>query len=169
MNIFWLSLNLKKCARLHCDVHVIKMILEYAQILSAAHHVLDGKDAIKGLYKLTHTNHPCTKWARENKINYTTLYDLFVELCHEYTYRYSKEHKTYTKLHNLLKNVPKNIPNTDDFIEYFPVAIANNEIIIYDEDGDVDIVKTYRNYYKVEKKDFATWRNREIPHWMTEI
>lgn len=166
MNIFWLSLNLKKCARLHCDKHVCKMIIEYAQILCTAHHILDGKKAIDGLYKPTHANHPCTKWARENKINYTTLYKLFIELCHEYTYRYSKEHATYTKLHEKLSTVPKNIPDISDEIENLPIAVSNKELFIYDSDNDVNVVKTYRNYYKIEKKDFATWRKREIPHWM---
>jgi hypothetical protein len=142
------------------------MIIEYAQILSTAHHVLDGKKAIDGLYKCTHVNHPCTKWARENKINYVSLYELFIELCKEYTYRYSKEHATYTKLHEVLRTVPKNIPDICDEIVYFPVAISNKEIIMYDSDDEIDIVETYRNYYKTEKKNFATWRNREIPYWM---
>ena len=29
---------------MHCDKHVVKMILEYAQLLSTAHRVLDGDE-----------------------------------------------------------------------------------------------------------------------------
>ena len=42
MNIFFLSFDPEECAEFHCDKHVLKMILEYAQLLSTAHRVLDG-------------------------------------------------------------------------------------------------------------------------------
>ena len=34
MNIFVLDDDIEKCARYHCDKHVVKMILESAQMLS---------------------------------------------------------------------------------------------------------------------------------------
>jgi hypothetical protein len=40
MNIFYLSDDPVQCAKWHCDQHVTKMILEYAQLLSTAHRVL---------------------------------------------------------------------------------------------------------------------------------
>lgn len=167
MNIFWLSLNLKKCARLHCDKHVVKCIIEYAQLLCSAHHILDGDDAIGGLYKSTHKNHPCTIWTREKKANYDMLYELFTELCNEYTYRYSKQHKTCVMLCEKLRIVPKNIPDSGPVTD-LPVAITNKNILIYDTDGIIDTVKSYRNYYKVEKVSFAKWKKRKIPYWMLE-
>lgn len=42
MNIFVLSQDPFEAARQHCDKHVVKMVLEYAQLLSTAHRVLDG-------------------------------------------------------------------------------------------------------------------------------
>lgn len=53
MNIFYLSTNTDECARYHCDKHVVKMILETAQMLSTAHRVLDGDELAdeKKLYK----------------------------------------------------------------------------------------------------------------------
>ena len=69
MNIFYLSNNTKKCAMMHNDKHVVKMILEYAQLLSTAHHELDG-DVSAVFYKPTHKNHPSAKWARDNINNY---------------------------------------------------------------------------------------------------
>ena len=43
MNIFYLHPNTKTCAQHHCDKHVVKMIIEYAQLMSTAHRVLDGE------------------------------------------------------------------------------------------------------------------------------
>jgi hypothetical protein len=43
MNIFFLDTNPALCAKAHCDKHVVKMILEYAQLLSTAHRIIDGK------------------------------------------------------------------------------------------------------------------------------
>lgn len=42
MNIFVLHDEPSLAARDHCDKHVVKMVLEYAQLMSTAHRVLDG-------------------------------------------------------------------------------------------------------------------------------
>ena len=42
MNIFVLDRNPKTAAQLQCDKHVVKMIVESAQMLSTAHRMLDG-------------------------------------------------------------------------------------------------------------------------------
>ena len=44
MNIFYLDKNAKIAAQSHGDKHVVKMVLEYAQILSTAHRVIDGDE-----------------------------------------------------------------------------------------------------------------------------
>jgi hypothetical protein len=67
MNIFFLSWFVQECAEWHFDRHVVKMILELAQLLSTAHHILDPVRASKWekasqegrrIYRKTHTNHP---------------------------------------------------------------------------------------------------------------
>ena len=45
MNIFYLEECPQKCARSYYDRHVVKMILETAQMLSTAHRVID-KDTL---------------------------------------------------------------------------------------------------------------------------
>ena len=72
MNIFYLHDDPVTCAKMHCDKHVVKMIVEYAQLLSTAHHVCDGEPKIH-CYKATHKNHPSAVWARANKHNYNYL------------------------------------------------------------------------------------------------
>ena len=43
MNIFCLDQDPHLAARMHCDKHVVKMILEYGQMLSTAHRMRDGR------------------------------------------------------------------------------------------------------------------------------
>ena len=42
MNVFYLHEDPKICAEQHLDKHVVKMIIEYAQLMSTAHRMLDG-------------------------------------------------------------------------------------------------------------------------------
>ena len=77
MNIFFLSICPYVCAKMHCDSHVIKMILEYAQMLCTAHHVC-GNYKNPDLYKIAFKNNPCAVWARTTSGNYSWLYELFI-------------------------------------------------------------------------------------------
>ena len=169
MNIFWLSLNIKKCAKYHCDKHVVKMILESAQMLCTAHHYYYGITGIylvnrEYLYKKTSYKHPCTAWVIESYYNYMKLYDLYIELCKEYTYRYKKIHLCEIKLLKLLSTAPYKIPCI--FNNKLPIAIANKELLIYNVYGEVDVVESYRRYYVIEKSRFALWnKGRDIPKW----
>ena len=108
MNIFYLDKNPKLCAQYHVDRHVVKMILETAQLLSTAHWLTGGE----GPYRATHKNHPSAIWARSNKSNYNWLCKLGLELCEEYTYRYGKIHKTQQHLEWLSKNITAEVITT---------------------------------------------------------
>ena len=110
MNIFYLHHDPLICAKMHCDKHVVKMILEYSQILSTAHHECDGVPSVD-CYKATHKNHPSTVWARENFFNYDWLHALLSHLSKEYTHRYGKIHATERKgiIRNLLKSESLNL------------------------------------------------------------
>jgi len=46
MNIFYLHESPIICAKLMSNKHIIKMIIESAQLLSTAHRVLDGREEI---------------------------------------------------------------------------------------------------------------------------
>ena len=47
MNIFYLDKDPKICAEMHLDKHSSKMMVEYAQLMSTAHRVLDGKEVTR--------------------------------------------------------------------------------------------------------------------------
>ena len=155
MNIFVLDENPDVAATLHNDKHCVKMIVEIAQLLSTAHHVVGSKYADQ-LYRKTHENHPCAKWVRESKANYKWTYLLFVALCREYTYRYGRDHKTMVEKGQLLSNIP-NLPD---------VSLTKFEQCM-PEDCRVegDAVSAYRKYYKEHKSHIANWKKRPVPAW----
>ena len=95
MNIFYLDKDPFKAAKLQYNKHVVKMILESAQMLCAAHHVLGNPEDVP--YKLAHKNHPSTIWVRENSLHYDWLYEHMIALGNEYTKRYGKKHLSITK------------------------------------------------------------------------
>lgn len=151
MNIFYLDKNPRKCAEYHNDKHVVKMILETAQLLCSAHWATGG-DAP---YKLSHKNHPSSIWVREDLNNYMWLCELGINLCWEYTHRYGKTHKTYDVLLWCSDNHPK-IPNNR--FSHPPLAMP-------DEYKELCHVQSYRNYYMGDKRDFCNWKQRDIPNW----
>ena len=46
MNVFYLDEDPRQCAEWMVDRHVVKMIVETAQLLSTAHRLLDGEELI---------------------------------------------------------------------------------------------------------------------------
>ena len=158
MNIFMLDKSPTMAAQAHCDKHVVKMILEYAQLLSTAHRLLDGDDNVPSvLYKATHKNHPSAIWTRESAANYHWLYNCFVSLCDEYTSRYGKTHATDTKLRHVLKDIPQAIPS---------IGLTQLRLAMPDEYKKACPVESYRAYYKAEKADIAKWKQNQ-PEWWT--
>ena len=67
MNIFYLDECPDKAARLQYNKHVVKMILESAQMLCVAHHVYGNSNDVP--YKEVHLNHPSTRWTRLCRAN----------------------------------------------------------------------------------------------------
>ena len=120
MNIFYLHEEPLVCAQMHNDKHCVKMILESAQMLCTAHRALDGNDKCDNLfmYKQAHLNHPSTKWVRENVYNYKWMFNLFEELCEEYTYRYEKVHTTDLKLREVLREPSTRLNSSHGYISY---------------------------------------------------
>ena len=93
MNIFVTDPDPVISAQTLCDKHVVKMVLESAQMLSTAWREYSSEYADEHeLYKTAHLNHPCSIWVRLARENYRWLYKHFVALCEEYTHRYEKSH-----------------------------------------------------------------------------
>jgi hypothetical protein len=182
MNIFYLDNDVVKCAEMHNDKHCVKMILEYAQLLSTAHRVLDGTQSVgvsktgrkrityvlpdsreSALYSATHINHPSAIWVRQSYSNYVWLSKLLTALCLEYTYRYGKIHKVERSgLEEELMYPPNNISAFANFTE--PTPAMPDEVKIAG-----DSLASYKNYYIKNKAHLASWKKRNIPEWYANV
>ncbi len=150
MNIFVLHRNPEIAAQMMCDKHVVKMILETAQMMCtviAAH-------GHQPPYRATHAKHPCTIWAGESRANWNWLVDHGMALCDEYTKRYGKVHKSQRVIewcamtHIDLPEAP-----LTPFAQAMPPQYRND-----------CPVTAYRDYYHGEKAGFATWKT-QAPDW----
>ena len=186
MNIFYVDEDPVKAAEQLVDKHVVKMILESAQLLSTAHRVLDGEQSIfekyvhgsfpprymkkkvwtlpdfreSVLYQATHINHPSAIWCRTSVENYLWLVEHFFGLMNEYMHRYEKVHKCNGELSYMLQSPPKKLEAYD--WTPMPSCMAP-EYIISDNP-----LTNYRNYYKVGKATMHKWKNRQPPEWITQ-
>lgn len=153
MNIFYLHTNPKTAARMQCDKHVVKMVLESAQLMSTAYWEL-GEE---GPYKKNHVNHPSAIWVRGSWDHYMWFRLHAFALAEEYTYRYNKVHKSQEIIKQLWEP---------------PEAMARNgwtdpPLCMPDEFKCDDPVESYRNYYRLGKTKILTYnKGREAPKWL---
>lgn len=151
MNIFFLDSDHETNAKYHIDRHVVKMVTEYAQLLSSAVR-LSGIDAG---YKLTHPNHPSAIWTRESLDNWLWLRDLSEALNYEWMYRY--DHFINHKAYDTILQLP--LPNIES------KGITPFRLAMPDDVKHENPIQAYRNYYNVHKQHIASWTNRDIPDW----
>ena len=178
MNIFYLDPDPQTCAEMHVSKHVVKMIIEYAQLMSTAHRVLDGTEYTdltangrrikrwrmpdereQTLMKASHINHPSAIWCRKNLANYRWLYNMWSHLLDEYTYRYGKHHAC-GRLIGDLAMLPVKISTASKFFPPTPAMPDECKIA-------GDSLASYHKYYTDKKITFAKWTNRQIPIWFT--
>ena len=149
MNIFVLDKNPHVAAMYACDKHVVKMILESAQMLCSVQP--EGTAP----YKRSFYNHPCTKWVRASSANYDWLIEHARALCTEYSRRYGKVHKS----EKVIDWCDANRPELPD-VGLTPFAQAMPE-----DYKNEDAVEAYRTYYRNDKRRFATWKDVDPPTW----
>lgn len=183
MNIFYLDPNEKICAEMHVDKHVCKMVIEYAQLLSTTHRVLDGEmyigktvnnrnikrwrlldDREARLMKPTMMNHPSAIWLRQSRENYIWLYNMWCELQKEFTYRYGKIHATARLIPDLAR-VPDKCP-VGKFTEPTPAMPDECKIL-------GNSLKSYHIYYVTKKEHLWSWsgkiNGRKQPEWLSDM
>ena len=153
MNVFFVDRDPIVAAQQLCDVHVVKMAVESAQILSTARRHL-GLDAP---YRSTHPKHPCVLWVGQGVENYCWLLSHTRALCEEYTYRYGKRHGTEDKLDAFVE-LPSALPS-----QWTEPAQA-----MPDEYKRLDPVEAYRAFYhhKAATLPRFGYRNRLAPSWL---
>lgn len=155
MNVFYLDSDPKLAAIYHNDKHVVKMILETAQIMSTVANGF-GFDT---QYRPTHKNHPCTLWAAESNGNYAWLRDLARHLNNEYRFRWQKDvdHKSWS----VIQDLPDHFSIPDRFTQPAQAMPDNFK--------HEDAVEAYRRYYRYGKTNLAKWTKRQTPFWWEHI
>ena len=163
MNLFVLDEDQNKSVQYHTDKHVVKMILECAQILTTAHYICDGEIG-ENWYRPTHQNHPVVRWTAETDGNYRYVYRQFELLAAEYRVRYGKTHLSWTKMQNALYAPPWEISGgrVIDFYLAMPVEFGGRRRARLAE-----TVRCYRAYYIGEKSRMFKWTNRPVPRFLT--
>ena len=153
MNIFVLDSDPHVAARMLCDKHVVKMIVETAQMLCTTISINGAKSTP---YRPTPRNHPCTSWTNESKDNWDWLVSHGEEMCAEYTRRYGRTHKTQAVIEWCKASgfAPTKHHGLTPFRQAMPVQYKND-----------DAVAAYRDYYYGEKAGFAKWKNGNVPAW----
>ena len=155
MNIFALDWSPRIAAWYHCDLHVRKMPIEYAQLLCCQHQ---QSSLVEGLYKPTHRHHPIHHWVGCSADNYRWLYRLFVFVCDQYYFRFGQRLATQHKLEKVLRKVPDHLPEGKGLTPFYlamPEAYHSE-----------DPVTAYRRFYVEDKSYFANWTPPAvIPDW----
>ena len=159
MNIFYLHHLPQIAASMHCDKHVVKMIVESCQLLATAHH--EHGNGHNVTYKPTHRNHPSAIWTRQTGSQYEWVVKLAISLCKEYKRRYGKDHKCFAMLEGELKHPPLAISNNYRW--------SNPPQCMPDEYKHYDTVQAYRQYYQSKDPSWARTYYRgtgQQPSWM---
>ena len=186
MNLFPLARKTREAARFHCNRHVVKMALEYCQLLSTAKSVADngGKPldpAILGVsktYRPTHVNHSCVVAVRRSRSAFEFLGRLAIATCERYTEIYGKTHASEGLIRAIVASGLEN-PTGEPFGESTVVGTITDEVgavvelplcmpaecVLTDGSGQPDVVASYRLYYLLEKRGFAKWPEGCIPDW----
>ena len=152
MNIFFLDKDPVKAAQLQCDKHVVKMVLETAQMISTAVRS-QGHDVG---YKSAYPKHPMTIWVNKSNHNFAWALEHGLALGEEYTHRYNKIHAS----HKMLKMIQDlKIKGNANYMTTPPQCMP-------DEYKKISYVDAYRNYYVNDKKYFAKYTNRDVPEFM---
>ena len=154
MNVFYLHENPTTAAQVQCDKHVVKMVLETAQMLSAvcARYDIIEEDG----YRVTHRHHPCTLWAGDSRDNFDWLVKHGRALSDEYTERYGKVHKS-RRVIDLYAQHRDAVPDIG------PTPPAQAMPVLYKGD---DPVMAYRRDYTEHKRLTMSmpWK-ANLPDW----
>lgn len=157
MNVFFLDRDPAVAARLHSDQHVVKMVLETAQILCAVLH----RYGIVAPYRPTHARHPSVLWTGDSLRHWAWVRELGLALGEEYTYRRGRVHASA----EVIAALPSSPPIPDQGWSEPPQAMPEPY-------RGPDPMEAYRRYYRAEKAVFpgkgpATWTIREKPDFMS--
>jgi hypothetical protein len=162
MNIFYLDEDPILAAQAQCDAHVVKMILESAQMLCTAAHVAlqaSGRESVVVPYRSTHINHPSAVWVRQDALHAEWLVDHARALGEELTFRFGSVHASIAVIDAIWPVLLDLMPFGT--FKAPPLAMP-------DEFKGRDPVASYRAYYRAKRDGGMKWRytKRPAPAWL---
>ena len=152
MNIFWLSMDLERCAQMPTKSHISKMPTEMVQMLCTAHWT-HGNDAP---WMPAYHHHPCTIWVAQTVENYRIAWNLGYQLFKEFRYRRDKMHGS-EPIFFAVRCAPPAL--TARGYTKFPQAMP-------DQYKHHDVITAYRDYYVGEKQHLFDWECRPVPQFV---
>lgn len=157
MNMFWLHDDSEVSARLHCDRHVTKMCIEYAQILSTAAELQGFHDPDRMYEPIPNLNRKVHEWAAESADNFVRLLKMAKALGNEFEHRYGNHHAS-------MVDVISEFDLTELNMDY--VGATEPPLCMPDEyQVEGDVIKSYRNFYNHGKTWDLSWTKRDVPDW----
>jgi hypothetical protein len=162
LNIFSLDKDPVVCAAYHVDRHVVKMIVEYAQLLSTAHHLRGTRYKEGEIYKkISNPGHGACVWTCQTSGNYQYVHRLLMAVLDEYTFRYGKIHKVRRDgMDQRLKRLPLNIER----------APMTKQILTIPEDcKGPSVIASYRRTYANHKQHLLRWTSRPMPPFLEQF
>ena len=163
MNIFVLHSDPKRCAILHLDKHVVKMILESAQMICTTHHLHPNQDMLYDIpYKKSFVNHPCTKWARKSRANFSWLLS---NMSHMFLQKVGA-HKSANLIPSLQKYADDGYFPNEELTPFANCARNLERGVDYSEHTDThEAYRLYMNDRWKERNIALTWRWGKEPEW----
>ena len=196
MNIFFLDEDPRQCAEWMVDRHVVKMIVETAQLLSTAHRVIDGLQ-VEVTYKTPDVVMPLPfegttiikpgklrkkkVWVLDDERNDTLYASTHMNHPSAVWVRESVENYNWLvdHLHALGQEYTYRYGKKHATIEkcFYPLQSPPFGLRNWDwtkppsaMDASYiisdDPIVNYRNYYKYGKSKLHAWKNREAPGWI---
>lgn len=155
MNLFVLNTDPVKAAQLQANKHVVKMPTETANMLLWPHKLIGAplpKAKSGEIIRLSHENHPATKWILRSSANYEWALTHLKGLCDEYKKRYKNTHYAENYL-DYCEAKKAQLNFCEHGLTPFARCFGSFAEVIKDERIEI----AYQQFYIKDKYDFAKW------------
>lgn len=169
MNLFIVDEDPYKAAQQNVDSHVIKIVMEAAELLGYVFMSQGLEYPLKWVnLQNRHFYHPMAKILRQARGNFNWSVLYLDGLLREFEYRRDKKHKY--DVEGLFQWIYRNrsalkFPNESSEQAPWPRCFGPLKGIIPETNSIVD---DYRNYYILGKQHLRKYTKRETPEWFIE-
>lgn len=190
INVFYLDHDAEAAARAHHDRHVGVGAHYAARLLSTAWHVLapGAVDVMfiqpvprvtprgelpwlaptvhgQRIYRAVAVSNELVQWVCAAQGNYDWLWRLGIALLEEHQRRFKRTHVSAPVFWTL--EAPP--PRLAEGLQTEPPCAMAEALRVDTDDGYVDAVRSYRNYYVKTQQGLMKWTNSEIPEWLERV